>query len=60
MLSCEYIFYTICVSNTKAKYPRIFPNYELDAAASVGFSFVYFIKDVQTTRFCQNDSQFYI
>jgi len=43
--------------NPKVKFSRKFLNYKLDATASVGFSFVCFIKDVKQYVFAKNDSQ---
>jgi len=39
--------------NAKVKFSGKFPNYKLDATASVGFSFVYFIRGVKQYVFAK-------
>jgi len=43
--------------NAKVKFSGKFPNYKLDATASVRFSFSCFIRDVKQHVFAKNNSQ---
>jgi len=43
--------------NAKVKFSGKFPNYKLDATASVGFSFGCIIRDVKQHVVAKNDSQ---
>jgi len=50
-------FYTIGVLNAKVKFSGKFPNFKLDAMASVDFSFGCLVRNVNQHVFVRNDSQ---